>query len=187
MSFSSDIYAALKARYRRAFERLRDQGDFEKAAFVLAELLHADEEAVSFLEKHDKLRLAAELAEARNLPAGLVIRQWFLAGEPARAVRLARKSGAFADAVVRLGATHPEYARTLRLLWAEALAAAGAYPAAVDVVWQLPADRPLAYPWIDRAIEIGGVAGAAMLVRKARAVPGGFPARPRARPRPPRR
>ncbi len=175
MSFSSDIYAALKARYRRAFERLRDQGDFEKAAFVLAELLHADEEAVSFLEKHDKLRLAAELAEARNLPAGLVIRQWFLAGEPARAVRLARKSGAFADAVVRLGATHPEHARTLRLLWAEALAAAGAYPAAVDVVWQLPADRPLAYPWIDRAIEIGGGAGAAMLVRKARAVPGGFP------------
>lgn len=175
MAFGSDIYAALKARYRRAFERLRDQGDFEKAAFVLAELLHADEEAVSFLEKHDKLRLAAELAEARNLPPGLVIRQWFLAGEPARAIRLARKSGAFADAVVRLGATHPEHARTLRLLWAEALAAAGAYPAAVDVVWPLSDDRPLTYPWIDRAIEIGGVAGAAMLVRKARSVPDGFP------------
>lgn len=180
MAFGSDIYAALKARYRRAFERLRDQGDIEKAAFVLAELLHADEEAVSFLEKHDKLRLAAELAEARNLPPGLVIRQWFLAGEPDRAIRLARKHGAFADAVLRLGATHPEHARTLRLLWAEALADAGAYPAAVDVVWPLLADRPLAYPWIDRAIEIGGVAGAAMLVRKARAVPDGFsPARER--------
>jgi hypothetical protein len=174
LGFGAEIYDALKARYRRAFERLRDQGDFEKAAFVLAELLHADEEAVSFLEKHDKLRLAAELAEARGLPPGLVIRQWFLARDPARALRLARKSGAFADAVARLEASHPEEARALRLLWADALAAGGAYPAAVDVVWPMESARHLAAAWIDRAIEIGGVSGARMLVRKLRLLPASF-------------
>lgn len=174
LDFGSGIYEALKARYRRAFERLRDQGDFEKAAFVLAELLHADEEAVSFLEQHGKLTLAAELAEARGLPAGLVIRQWFLARDRARALRLARRSGAFADAVTRLAASHPAEANALRLLWADELASAGAYPAAIDVVWPLVEARDLAADWLDRAIAIGGPTSARMLVRKARLLPNSF-------------
>jgi MoxR-vWA-beta-propeller ternary system domain bpX6 len=176
LAFGSHIYDALKERYRRAFERLRDQGDLEKAAFVLAELLHADEEAVAFLEKHGKLRLAAELAEARNLPPGLVIRQWFRARDPARALRIARKSGAFADAVLRLARHHPDEAEALRILWADALATSGAYAAAVDVAWPVERAHALALQWIDRAIEIGGATGAIMLSRKARVVPAAFAA-----------
>jgi hypothetical protein len=175
LDFGARVYQELKARYRRAFERLRDQGDFEKAAFVLAELLHADEEAVSFLEQHGKLVLAAELAEARGLPAGLVIRQWFLARDRARALRLARRSGAFADAATRLAASHPEEAKALRLLWADELAGGGAYSAAVDVVWPLEEARALAADWLDRAIAIGGATSARMLVRKARLLPASFP------------
>ena len=175
VSFGAELYAALEERYRRAFERLRDQGDIEKAAFVLAELLRADEEATSFLEQHGKLRLAAELAEARQLPPGLVIRQWFLAGDPVRAVRLARRSGAFFDAVTRLTASHPEQARALRLAWAESLADSGAYGAAIDVIWPLEDAREVAMQWIDRAIAIGGSIGAIMMVRKLRVLPAVFP------------
>lgn len=174
IGFAPSLYDALKERYRRAFERLRDRGDIEKAAFVLAELLHADEEAVSFLEKHGKLRLAAELAEARQLPPGLVVRQWFLAREAGRAVRLARRHGAFADAVARLEQTHPDAARALRMMWADSLAEAGAYPAAVDVVWPVEQARPLALGWLDRAIAVGGASGARMLVRKAKVAPQRF-------------
>src|SRR5262249_26377745 len=125
LGLGADLFDGLRQRYRRAFERLVLMGEIEKAAFVLAELLNANEEAVSFLERHHKFRLAAEIAEARRLPPGLVIRQWFLAGERGHAVRVARKTGAFADAVVRLERTHEHEARALRLVWADALASAG--------------------------------------------------------------
>src|SRR5262249_32096913 len=116
-----DFYEALRERYRRAFDRLAASGQIEKAAFVLAELLNANEEAVQFLQRHDRLRLGAEIAESRNLAPGLVIRQWFLAGEWERAIHIAQRTGAFADAVVRLEASSKKEARLLRLLWANKL------------------------------------------------------------------
>src|SRR6185295_8622864 len=78
---SPDLHGELRRLYRDAFHRLEAQSRVEEAAFLLAEVLHADEEAVAFLERHGRLRLAAELAEARDLPSGLVVRQWFLAGD----------------------------------------------------------------------------------------------------------
>src|SRR5262249_48309597 len=86
------LFAELRRRYRKAFEQLAASGDVEKAAFVLAELLGAHEEAVGFLEKHGRYRLAAEIAEARGLSPGLVVRQWWLA-DRTRAIRLARSKG----------------------------------------------------------------------------------------------
>ena len=71
----------------------------------------------------------------RQLPPGLVIRQWFLAGEHERAIQIAQVTGAFADAVFRLDGSHKDQGAALRLLWAHKLASAGAYAAAVDVVW----------------------------------------------------
>lgn len=174
LSVGTDLFTYLQQRYRQAFERLAATGKIEKAAFVLAELLDATEEAVLFLERHGRLRLAAEIAEARNLPAGLVVRQWFLAGERARAIAIARRTGAFADAVFRLESSHREQANVLRLLWADALATGGAYAAAVDAVWPVEAGRKLASTWINRAIEIGGPTGARMLARKARLHPEDF-------------
>ena len=88
---------------------------------------------MAFLERHGRYRLAAEMAEARDLPPGLVVRQWFLAGDRERALRIARRTGAFADAVTRLERSRqPEQARELRRLWAHGLAEAGDYAAAVD-------------------------------------------------------
>lgn len=176
IAVGDELFATLRKHYRAAFERLLARGEIEKAAFVLAELLHEDEEAVQFLERHQRLRLAAELAEARGLAPGLVIRQWMLAKDIARALHLARRLGAFAEAVLRLEQSHPEEARALRLLWAHHLADTGAFAAAVEVAWTLPdAEQPLT-SWLERAIELGGPTGARMLVRRASRFPQTFAA-----------
>lgn len=168
------VYDALRERYREAFRKLEREGRIEEAAFVLAELLHESEEAVSFLEKHGRLRLAAELAEGRKLAPGLVVRQWLLARDVARAVDIARRTGAFADAVLRLERSHPAEARVLRLLWGEVLAQAGDYARAVEVVWPVEDARRLTGAWMERGVEAGGVTGARLLARMLSAFPERF-------------
>ncbi len=168
------LYDQLRQMYRVAFNRLKFQERIPEAAFVLAELLDEPERAVELCEETGLLTLAAEIAEARELPPGLVVRQWFLAGDRARAVRLARRGGAFADAVVRLERTDPAAADALRLLWADAMAESGDFPTAVDVVWPVEAARSLARAWMDRAVAVGGATAARMLARKAALVPEAF-------------
>lgn len=160
------LYHELQLRYRAAFERLDSLGRHEEAAFVLAELLRENEEAVHYLEKRGRLTLAAELAEARKLPPDLIVRQWLLAGDRDRAVAIARTYGAFGAAVKRLEGTHRDTARALRGWWGEWLANSGQYIAAVDVVWPVEELRRVASAWIERAIEQGGPPAARMLVRR---------------------
>lgn len=169
-----DFFADLRRRYRAAFERLEREERIEEAAFVLAELLGESAEAVAFLERHGRYLLAAEIAEARQLPPGLLVRQWLLAGDAARAVRIARRHGAFADALARLE-KHPQ-GPVLRLLWAETLATAGDFAAAVEVVWPVEEARHLAAAWIEGALGQGGAVAARMLAKKLALVPGSFPA-----------
>ncbi|MBW8876060.1 MAG: hypothetical protein JF614_13925 [Acidobacteria bacterium] len=172
---SPEVYGELRRLYREAFQRLEAQERIEEAAYLLAEVLHAHEEAVGFLERHGRFRLAAEMAEARDLPPGLVVRQWFLAGDRERALRLARRTGAFADAVTRLERSRqPEEARELRRLWAQELARAGDYAAAVDALWPLETERHRALTWMDRAIEQGGPPAGRMLARKVALAPEPF-------------
>ncbi|MEW5851203.1 MAG: bpX6 domain-containing protein [Myxococcota bacterium] len=170
-----DLYAELQRRYRALLERLEMQGRIDEAAFVLAELLRAHEEAVGFLERHGRLKLAAELAEARGLPPGLVIRQWFLAGDHERALRLVQQSGEFADAIRRLERTHPDEAKRLRVQWADRLAEAGNLAAAVEVISSLRDEQERAVRWMDQLILAGGPTGARMLIRKLTLVPDAFP------------
>jgi hypothetical protein len=172
---SPDLHGELRRLYREAFHRLEAQDRIEEAAFLLAEVLHAHEEAVSFLERHGRLRLAAEMAEARDLPPGLVVRQWFLAGDRQRGLRIAHRTGAFADAVTRLERSRETgQASELRRLWARELAAAGDYAAAVDTVWTLPEERPRAVEWMDLAIDQGGAPAGRMLARKIDLTPEPF-------------
>jgi hypothetical protein len=161
----------LRRLYRAAFERLAAQGRIEEAAFILSELLFANEEAVAFLEKHGRLRLAAEMAEARELAPGIVVRQWFIAGDTQRAIRIARRLNAFSAAIVRLERSDKAKAYEMRLLWAESLAASGDYAGAVEAVWPVKAERQRALDWIDKAVEAGGPVGARMLARKASIAP----------------
>jgi hypothetical protein len=165
--FGGDAYEQLRRRYRAAAKRLEDQGRYAEAAFVLAELLRANDEAVAMLEKHAQYRLAAELAESRDLPAGLQVRLWFLAKDLPRAIAVARRHGAFGDAILRLERSgHADAARQLRMLWADGLASAGDYQNAVMAIWPLEQARALARKWIDLGIEQGGAAGARLRVKK---------------------
>ena len=166
LNLGDELYARFKELYAKAAAELERQGRIEKAAYVLFDLLGDDEKGIALLERHDKYELAARMAEGRGLDPGLVIRLWFLAGDPAAAIRVARRSGAFADAISRLEATHPDLAGRLRVLWADRLAGAGDFSAAVDAIWPEPSARRLAHRWIDLAIEFGGPPGMRMLARK---------------------
>ncbi|HYV12303.1 MAG TPA: bpX6 domain-containing protein [Pyrinomonadaceae bacterium] len=174
IGLGTDVMSYLYQLYRASFKRLEAQNRIEEAAFVLAELLRANEEAVAFLERHGKLRLAAELAEGRELPPGLVVRQWFIAGNIPRAVTIARRTQAFADAVLRLEKKDKDQAEKLRVVWAASLAEGGNYAGAVDVIWPIQAHRQTARKWIEKAIDVGGPVGGRMLARKLSIVPEDF-------------
>lgn len=160
------LHDMLQQRYRNLATRLERRQQIDRAAFVLAELLSAPTEAVSLLERYGKLREAAEIAELKQLQAGLVIRQWFIAGDTERALSIARRSGRFADAIARVESSHPERASELREAWAAHLAQAGDYAGAVDVLWPAPALRPTALQWIDTCMAAGGAPAARMLVMR---------------------
>jgi hypothetical protein len=165
-ALGSDWFLSLRRTYRDSVRRLVAQGDINKAAFVLLDLLDEPVECVELLERHNRVAMAAELAEARELEPGLVVRLWFLAKQPRRAIAAAKRTGAFADAVARLESANPEQAAALRLLWADCAASAGDYPTAVDVAWRVDTARALVSEWMDRSVAAGGPAGAAMLARK---------------------
>ncbi len=165
LNLGGELVTDLRSLYRRAFEQLERQGRIEEAAFVLAELLQTSAEAVAFLEKHGKFQIAAEIAEARKLAPGLIVRQWMLAGDRDRAVLIARRYHAFSAAVELLQRKDPEKAMELRRLWAQANADSGDYAAAVDLLWQHSNYRSETLPWIMQALASGGAPAARMLAR----------------------
>ncbi|UCE02187.1 MAG: hypothetical protein JSW67_13180, partial [Candidatus Latescibacterota bacterium] len=173
--FGDELYTHLRQAYRQMFRRLDNMGRTEQAAFVLAELLNANAEAVRYLETHGMLREAAELAEARQLSPGLVVRQWIVAGDAARAFGVARRTDAFAVAVSLLEHHgEREQAAKLRLVWAASLAESGRYGAAVDAVWPIEEARSLALDWLQRALDSGTPSGARALARKLSLLPDQF-------------
>jgi hypothetical protein len=174
INLGDEWFNHLREMYRKSFERLEAQGRIEEATFVLAELLKSNAEAVEFLAKHGRYRLAAELAEARDLPKETVVRQWYLAGEKMRAVRLAILHNCFEYAVTKLEQENSETGTELREFWAESLAVGGNFPAAVDVIWKLETKRARAKDWIEKTIEFGGAPAGRMLARKAMLFPEDF-------------
>jgi hypothetical protein len=163
---AAGVYETLKQRYRAAAEKLEKAGRIEEAAFVLADLLDAPQEAVDLFERHGRFDIAARLSEARALPAELSVRLWVLAKDLPRAVALARRHRVFGAAVARLDmGRHPE-ARGLRLEWADWLATTGDFGGAVHAATPVPEARRLILEWIDRGIEAGGTQRAALLIKR---------------------
>lgn len=160
LGLGTDLYERLRRSYEAVFQRLDEAGKHEQAAYFLAEILNESERAVAYLERHRKLRLAAQLAEARNLPAGLVVRQWFLAGDRERAVLLAVREGAFEDAILRLEkAGQKSEAAALRFLQAERLASAGLLVRAAELVHGVDRGKPLALRWLELSRNGGELRG----------------------------
>lgn len=173
-ALDGQFYTYLRDLYRRAFQRLEAQGRVEEAAFVLTELLGSHAEAVSFLEKHGRLRLAAEIAEAKKLSPAMAIRLWWLARERKRAIALACRTGEFESAITHLSGSHPEEADKFRVFWAERLALSGKYVAAAEAIWPVKEGQRLANHWLTQAIDLGGTAGGIALARKAARFPQSF-------------
>ncbi len=172
MQLGTGMEAMLRQRYRKAFHDLDSQGRVDDAAFVLVELLNSAGEAVSYLERHDRLTLAAEIAEARDLDPSLAVRLWWRAGDAQRAVALARRHGCFAQAVRLLAqGGHTKAAEALRREWAGLLLAGGDLIGALDAAAELPV-TPAHRAWrsrvIDLAVESEGLVRARALARQLR-------------------
>ena len=162
----------LEQRYRSAVSQFEREGRILDAAFVLADLLNRTGEACSFLERHDELRLAAELAEARSTDHAEVVRLWWRAGDRVRAVAVARARDCFGPAILRLErAGHQDEANGLRQTWMSQLLEAGdligAYDAGSGI--NTPVARALRNRLIDLGVEEGGSLQARMLARQLRA------------------
>ncbi|WP_338474756.1 bpX6 domain-containing protein [Pseudomonas sp. MS646] len=169
--FEADLESHLKQVYRQSFERLDREGRIEEAVFVLAELLRARQEALDYLEKHQRHQQAADLALAWDMSASTIVRLLCLAGDWQRALQVARRDNAFADAVILLEKKWPEAAARLRLEWALALTEKGLWLQAVDVIWSLPAERERAAQWLLAAEAAGGSLAIGALVKRAILLP----------------
>lgn len=169
--FEEGLTEHLRRVYRQTYERLAREGRIEEAVFVLAELLKERQEALDYLEKHARHQQAADLALAWDMPAAVIVRLLCLAENWQRALLVARRDNAFAEAVVMLQAKQPETADRLRLEWAESLIAKGQWLQAVEVVWSLPAERPRAAQWLLNAEAAGGRLAMGALVKRAILLP----------------
>jgi hypothetical protein len=166
-----DTQSFLRKRYRQLFERLDREGRIDEATFVLAELLKCGTEAVDYLERHARLKQAAALAETLELQPDIIVRLWILAGDAPRAVRVARLTGAFAEAVRLLERKQNQEAGPLRALWAEYLADRGDLLEAAEAIWPLEKYRGLALTWLLQAEQGGRVLGVRALARKLALMP----------------
>ncbi|WP_397458951.1 bpX6 domain-containing protein [Pseudomonas asplenii] len=171
VNMADDLQAHLRQLYRRTFEGLDRQGRIEEAVYVLAELLHARQEALDYLEKHQRYSQAAELALTWDMPPATIVRLLCLADDWPRALQVARRDQAFAAAVLSLQADWPQAAERLRLEWAQMLVGQGDWLAAVEVIWPLPAERERARQWLLAAEAAGGSLAAAALVKRAVLLP----------------
>ncbi len=146
LPLEDQVREALKAHYRKAVQRLLDEGRVDEAVFVLSELLRDHEGAVTTLERAGRWEDAAKLAELRGLDVALQVRLWLEAGSEARAIAIARQAGVFSPVVSSLERNHPELGRRLRRLWARSFADRGAVLSAVQVLWENPTLRAEALP-----------------------------------------
>ncbi|WP_455924098.1 bpX6 domain-containing protein [Pseudomonas putida] len=166
-----DFDGHLRALYRSTFTRLDREGRVDEAVFVLAQLLSVHQEALDYLEKHKRHAQAADLALAWDMPAAVIVRQLCLADDWLRALQVARRDRAFADAVKALQEKWPNEAARLRVEWAEYLAGQGRWLEAVDAIWPLAAERGRAQPWLLTAEAAGGPLAAGALVKRATLLP----------------
>ncbi|MCP4149949.1 MAG: hypothetical protein GY757_19540 [bacterium] len=157
------FFEYLQQLYENSFEKMDQMGKIDKAAYILDSLLNQSQRAVAYLESKGEFRKAAQLAEARELPAQLITRLWFQAGEKERALRIAKNHGIFLLVLKNLEDKDNELAVKWRFFWARELANSGDYAKAVQVAWELPFLAHIVPKWIELAMETGGTMAAEML------------------------
>ncbi|MET1077283.1 MAG: bpX6 domain-containing protein [Pseudomonas sp.] len=171
MDFGGDFERYLRTVYRRHFEKLDGAGRVDEAVFVLAELLNARQEALDYLEKHQRFQQAAALALFWDSSPATIVRLHCLADDWQRALQVARRDNAFADAIPMLQDKWPDVANRLRLEWAEMLGARGEWLEAVEAIWSLTQERERACHWLRQAESAGGTLSGRALVKRALLLP----------------
>ncbi|MEP6505560.1 MAG: hypothetical protein ABJD97_19650, partial [Betaproteobacteria bacterium] len=171
IGLGDDLEKHLRALYRRTFDQLDRAGRIDEAVFVLAELLNARQEALDYLEKHQRFAQAAELALAWDMPAAQIVRLHALAGDWRVAVLVARRDDAFEAALALLEPRWPEAGLQLRHEWAQSLVARGRWLDAVRVAWKVDTERAAAAEWLQVAEAAGGAPAARALAWRAQCLP----------------
>jgi MoxR-vWA-beta-propeller ternary system domain bpX6 len=152
VGYGPTVHFDLKERYRKAATDLEKVGKIEQAAFVYVDLLGVPLEAIALLERHQRWPLAAEIAEGHLLDVALRVELWWKAGRQDLSVSIARRHGAFADAIARSAKTDQHLANQLRAEWVSLLLRAGATLSATEVAWPNPELRSTVEEAIDHAI-----------------------------------
>lgn len=171
VGISSQLQQYLQQLYRQQFTRLDQAGRIDEALFVLAELLQVRQEALDYLEKHQRYQQAAELARSWRFPTAQIIRLYCCSGDWQTAVTVARLENGFASAVLLLEPNWPDAAKRLRVEWAQSLAEQGKWLDAVDAVWRLPEEQHQAQQWLLNAESAGGQLAARALVTRSLLLP----------------
>ena len=165
-NFGQQFFNHLQKLYRQSLEQLQRQGEIDRAAFVLAELLEDIPGAVKYLEAEGRLQQAAELADARGQDPVLSIRLFIKLGNGRRALAIAQQHDAYA-AAIRLLETHDMSAEAgqLRGQYAMILAAGGAYEQALDTVLPVTRNIQQLRPLIQAGLAVPGKTQVRMLAR----------------------
>lgn len=129
-----------RQRYRQLAEQLEQQGDFRRAAYILAQLLGEHEAAVLMLERGELYADAAQLALRARLSPVVAIRMLYLAGERDTALALARRTGCFDALAHDSRERDSEYHAYVIKAWTEMLASTGQWLRALQVTDALAAE-----------------------------------------------
>ncbi|MGB1310988.1 MAG: bpX6 domain-containing protein [Leucothrix sp.] len=156
VSLDEQVVALLRQTYQRAFDTLDAAGRIEEAAFVLIDLLQDIDRALNYLEKHNKHRIAAQVAEGHVAKPARVIRQWVLAGDWQRAIQIARISGCYEEAITLLSHSHPQEAEQLRRALAQLHYQSGDLATAIEIIWPIADERHKALAWLKQSVALGG-------------------------------
>jgi len=159
ISLDEQVLEMLKHTYQKAFEKLDAEGRIEEAAFVLVDLLQEIDQAISYLEKHKKYLMAAQIAEGHQVEPARIIRQWILADDWKRAIQIARISNRYEEAITLLSASHKAEADQLRWMLADMHYASGNLETAVEIGWPVTEKRPAVLAWLKESVALGGSLG----------------------------
>ena len=130
----------LEALYRQQAELCVANQDYERAAFIFAELLDDAEAAVQVFSDAGQFAVAAKLAQGRRLSPTLFIPLWYRAGEHERALRLAERHDAYELLLEATEEGDESFRLVIRKAWSDRLAAIGNYTTALTVSQPLAKD-----------------------------------------------
>jgi hypothetical protein len=170
-------FEAIRELYRKQAAAFAERGDYDRAAFIYAELLNDPVSAVAMFERKGDFATAARLAQGRRLPPTTFVPLWFRAGEKQRALRLAAQFDAFAPLIAYVKENDP-FHKELVHAWAKRLIATGDHGQALAITEKyadLAIQRRL---WIKEALEKHTeTVDAVLLARALKCAPPGSAAR----------